>query len=333
MGERNDDVRTPPATLEELVEKELKHTRHYRNHLESGETHYTSGRYEEAVVPLATAAELLRNKVVDLRFKSVSERPKEIKIKVYKTNIRFSYPTLASIADPMEKTHFTTMMICADSLMKLKRYDDACSELEKGLAIANEVSDAWLMLGIAQHCVGDPDKALGSFREAVRQNPARLDLWEILQREYLILDRAESKLVSEGLEKNKRLEDNMALLADLFIAGGEYGKAQSVIDNLLKRDKKNKRVHFPLSKLHIINGEYTKAQDTLKKFIKSDKNNLEALWYLACVCAFQGKNKDSLKSLEQLLKLDHSHPNGLELQRILTTNEIEKVALLKESIM
>jgi hypothetical protein len=55
MGERNDDVRTPPATLEELVNKELKHTRHYRNHLESGETHYTSGRYEEAVVPLATA--------------------------------------------------------------------------------------------------------------------------------------------------------------------------------------------------------------------------------------------------------------------------------------
>jgi hypothetical protein len=60
----------------------------------------------------------------------VSERPKEIKIKAYKTNIRISYPTLASIADPMEKKHFTTMMICADSLMKLKRYDDANIALE-----------------------------------------------------------------------------------------------------------------------------------------------------------------------------------------------------------
>ncbi len=333
MADRNDDLSTPPATLEELIKQARKHSRSYRNHIESGVTLYTSGKYEQAIVPLATGAELLRDQVVDSRFKSVSERPKEIKIKAYKTNIRISYPTFAGIAGLFEKEHFTIMMICADSLMKLKRYDDACSELEKGLSIAHEISEAWLILGIAQHCAGDHDEALGSFREAVRQDPTRMDMWENLHRAYLNYDRPEMKLVSEGLEKNKKPEDNMALLADLFIAAGEYGKAQSVIDSLLNRDRKNKRVLLPMSRLHIINGDYSKAQDTLKNFVKSDKHNLEALWYLSSVYAIQRKNKDSFKFLEQLLKLDHNHPEGLELQRILTTNEIERIDLLKESIM
>jgi tetratricopeptide (TPR) repeat protein len=332
MTGRNDDLSSASATLDELIEQARRHSRLYQYHVQSGETLYTSGRYEKAIVPLATGAELLRDQVFDMHFKSVSEKPKEIKIKAYKTSIKISYPTFSGFAALYERKHFTTMVICVDSLMKLKRYDDACSELEKGLSIANEVSDAWLMLGIAQHCAGNPDKALGSFREAVRQDPARPDLWEILHLEYLIHDRPEAKLVSEGLEKNKRVEDNIALLADLSIVSGEYDKAQLVIDSLLERDRKNKRVLLPLSKLHIINGNYTKAQDSLKNFIKSDKHNLKALWYLAYVCAIQGKQKDSMKYLEQLLKLDQNHPDGLELQRILDTNVKEQGDLLKERI-
>jgi len=332
MAERDDDLSTSPATLDELIEQARRQSRSYRKHIEEGVTLYTSGRYDQAIVPLATGAELLRDQVFDLRFKSMTEKPKEIKIKAYKTKIEIRYPTFSGIAGLFESEHFTTMVICVDSLMKLKRFDDAFSELEKGVSIANEVADVWLMLGIAQHCSGNPDKALESFREAVRQDPARLDLWEILHIEYLIHDRPEAKLVSEGLEKNKRVEDNIALLADLSIASGEYDKAQLVIDSLLERDRKNKRILLPLSKLHIINGNYTKAQDSLKNFNESDKHNLKALWYLACVYAIQGKQKDSMKYLEQLLKLDQNYPDGLELQRILDTNVIEHVDFLKERI-
>jgi tetratricopeptide (TPR) repeat protein len=124
----------------------------------------------------------------------------------------------------------------------------------------------------------------------------------------------------------------MVLVVDLFIASGEYNKAQSVINDLLQRNRNNKRVLLPLSKLHIINGDFLKAQDSLKNFIKSDKHNLEALWYLACVCAIQGKKKDAVKYLEELLKLNQDHPDGLDLQRMLATNATEQVDLLKEKL-
>jgi len=332
MADVNDDLSTPPTTLEELVKEALKQRTPYWKHLELGETLYASGRYEEAIVPLATSAELLRDNVVDYRFKSVGEIPKESKFKLYRATLTITMPSYAAMANPLEKEHFTTLMICVDSLMKLKRYDDAHSELKKGLAIASEIPDVWLVLGIVQHRAGNPDKALESFREAVRLDPARMDLWENLYSLYQIHRLPETGLISEGLEKNKKIEDNMALLAHLFISAGEHKNAQLVIDSLLKQDKKNKRVLLPMSILHIINGEFTKAQDTLKKFTESDKQNVKALWYLACIYAIQGKNKDSLKSLEQLLKLDSNHPGGLELQRMLAANTIDQ-ATLSERIM
>jgi tetratricopeptide (TPR) repeat protein len=332
MVERNDDLSTSPATLDELIDQARRHSRSYRKHVDEGVTLYTHGRYEQAIVPLATGAELLRDQVLDSRFRSMTEKPKVTKFKAYKISWTISYPTFSGIAALSEREHFTTMMLCVDSLMKLKRFDDACSEIEKGLAITSEVPDVWQVLGIAQHCVGDPEKALDSFREAVRHDPTRLDLWESLRREYLIHDRSEAKLLSEELVKNRSVEDNMALVVDLFIASGEYNKAQSVINDLLQRNRNNKRVLLPLSKLHIINGDFLKAQDSLKNFIKSDKHNLEALWYLACVCAIQGKKKDAVKYLEELLKLNQDHPDGLELQRMLATNATEQVDLLKEKL-
>jgi len=334
VNDRTDDLSPHSATLEKMVEQELKGSKSYKEHLESGEALYISGRYEEAILPLTTAAEMHRNETFDLHCKSIGEKPYETKVKLYRSTVTVRAPPIyVNLAAEMEKKHFTTLMICVDSLLKVKRYEDARAELKRGVTIAGQIPEVWLILGFLQRILGNPDGAIQSFLEAVQQDITRRDLWENLLREYQIHSRPEARLVSEGLEKNRKPEENLILLAELYIAGGSYNKAQSVIDGILRQYQKNKQVLLPLSRLHIINEEYTKAEDVLEKFIKSDKNNLDGLWNLACVYAIQGKKKDSMKYLEKLLKLDQTHQEGLELQRKLTADMIVQTALLKENIM
>jgi len=292
-------------TIEEAEERVLQNPNSFENQGLLGELLYQSKRYEEASEPLKKAAGLLQTQIDSL--------PQG-------TRLGFigAFP-----ADIIRRIHHDMYLMRGDCLIKLGRYAEASGVLENGVGKIDEDPDGWNMLGVAQANSGNLGKALRSFREAVRQNPARRDLWENLQKCYRSLRRPEAEDISLVLGGKRDLEDDMVLLIDFFIGGGEYDRAKSVIDRLVEWKSKDKRVLLPMSRLYIIEGEYKKAQEALEELLKTDRNNIEALWHLSRVYAIQGKRNDSLKQLGIVLKLDSNHSNAGTLKRILEHHGVE----------
>jgi len=209
--------------------------------------------------------------------------------------------------------------MCGDSHLKLGKFQEAVDVIREGLGLIEDDPDGWNLMGVAQANAQDLNGALRSFREAVRQNPARRDLWENLQKTYHNLRRPEVEIVASLMNEKKDLEDDMVVLADLFIKGGQYDKAQQVVDTLREWNSKDKRTLIPQSRLHMINGDYKSAAKVLEEILKHDKNDVDTLWHLARISAIQGDVKKSMKYLESVASLDQTHSNGSALEQMLET--------------
>lgn len=293
-------------TLDEAMEKVRKNPEVFENQALAGELLYKSNRYDEAVDHLKKAAELLQ------------------------TRIDNTPPDASHVGmfprDMVTRMHHDLYMMCGDSLVKRQKFEEAANMIREGLGMIDEDPDGWNLMGVAQANSRNLDGALRSFREAVRHNPARRDLWENLRKTYYNLRRPEVEMIANLMSDKKDLEDDMVILADLFIKGGEYPKAQQVIDTLLEWNPKDRRTLIPQSRLHIINGEYKSAITALDEILKDDKNNIDTLWHLARISAIQGDVKKSMKYLESVFDIDQNYTNGLALRQMLETyNKAERI--------
>ena len=290
-------------TIEDARERVRQNPEAFENHAILGELLYQSSQYEEAASSLKEATYFLGALIGNTppNASHVGMFPREL----------------------ITRMQHDLHLMHGDCLVKLERYEEASETVRKGLGLIDEDPDGWNLLGVALANGQDVEGALSAFREAVRHNPSRRDLWENLHRCYTALRRPEADAVALILKEKKDLEDDMALLADLFIKGGEYERAQLVIDTLLKWNSKDRRVLMPESRLHIINGDYKKAAKVLETIIKDDKSDTDAMWHLARVNAILGDKKKSMKFLESLLSLDSNHANAIALKQILDTPEAD----------
>ena len=69
------------------------------------------------------------------------------------------------------------------------------------------------------------------------------------------------------------------------------------------KDPDNKQMNLILGSLAVVSGQYDKAITRLEKLIKLDPENAEAYYHLAEAYQAVGRKEDAIKSLEQCKKL------------------------------
>ena len=298
-------------TIEDARARVRQNPESFENHGILGKLLYKANQYEEAVASLKEATYFLGALIGNTppNASHVGKFPREL----------------------ITRMQHDLYLMHGDCLVNLQRYQEASETVRKGLGLIDEDPDGWDLLGVALANGQDVEGALHAFREAVRHNPSRRDLWENLQKCYTALHRPEAEIVSDVMKEKRDIEDDMGVLADLLIKGGEYERAQLVIDTLLKWNSNDKRIHLPTGKLHIINGDYKKAAKAFEESVKDDKSNTEAIWHLARVNAILGDTKKAEKFLDSLLSLDSGHANAVALKQLLS--QFDKKARLPFGVM
>lgn len=301
MAERKSSTFSFRVTIEDAQERVKKNPESHMNQGLLGELLYQAQRYTEAIDHLQRGAELLQKEI-----DSGADAP----IPGY----------VASLSQEMAtKILHSLHMMRGDSYLRLKKYAEARKAFEQAAKILAEDSDTWNLLGVAQANSGGIEDALKSFRDAVRCNPARPDLWDNLQKAYRQLRRPESEEITPVLMTKRDIELDLALLAELYIGGGDYDKASKVLDQLFGWKKDDIRALIPLAKLKFIEGDMKESIRILEDIVKRDKNNEDALWELSRLYCVEGEKNKSEKNLDALLKLNSGHPNANVLR-----NYIEK---------
>lgn len=290
-------------TLEQAKEMIEQDPASFQGYLVLGELLYNSKQFGEAVESLRSGIELLQ-KDLDNQAEGASH--------------------LGRFPMQMIKTLFhDASMMYGDCLIKSEQYEEASKVLRQGLKMDNARADGWNLLAIAQANSGNSNWATHSFRQAVFRDPSRKDLWSNLQISYQNLGRPEAEIIQQVLDGGGDMEEDLLILIDLLIGGGDYEDARTAIDML--RERESIKALIQISRLHLVEGDYKKTEKSLKKIIKSEKDNLQGLWNLARVLAIQGKKKEALKGINEILKISSNHSDALLLRDLLESDSGGKV--------
>jgi len=84
---------------------------------------------------------------------------------------------------------------------------------------------------------------------------------------------------------------------------GNVMQGVSILKGVEAKDPDNKQMNLILGSLAVVSGQYDKAITRLEKLIKLDPENAEAYYHLAEAYQAVGRKEDAIKSLEQCKKL------------------------------
>lgn len=280
-----------------------------------GELLYQNGRYSESIEYLRKGAELLQKHIENEAAKG--DEP---------VSIGFSPKMTIKVLQSLYN-------MWGDASLRVERFDEARKAFEQSVKIVDDDPDAWYLLGIAQANSNRIERAPKSLREALRHNPTRHDIWEILQRVYRRLRRPEAEDINPVLRSKRDLELDLSLLAELFISGGEYDKAQLVIDKLLEWDRDDIRGLLPLAKLRLVQRSLEDAVDILEQIIEKDEHHEVALWHLGRAFCMLGDESESLRILDLLLEISSEHHNAKALKALLEMREAAEIQSFSAVLM
>lgn len=281
-----------------------------------GEILYQNGRYSESIDHLRKGAELLKKRIEDEAAKG--DEP---------VSIAFFSPEMTT------KVLQSLYNMWGDASLRVERFDEARNAFEQSVKLVDDDPGAWYLLGIAQANSNRIKRAPRSLREALRHNPTRHDIWEILQRVYRRLRRPEAEDINPVLRSKRDLELDLSLLAELFISGGEYDKAQLVIDKLLEWDGDDIRGLLPLAKLRLLQRSPEDAVDILGQIVEKDEHHEMALWHLGRAFCMLGDESESLRILDRLLKISSEHHNAKALKALLEINGVADIQSFSAILM
>lgn len=164
------------------------------------------------------------------------------------------------------------LMLHAQLMMRLKRWDEAISSLSKIAEICPNDPDAYKRLGEALEATGQKRRAFDVYRKAidVASASAHYQEWiEELQRRCQRLEKELSveRMKREQDEKQRQIEE-LLHLADLYESSGVKRRAREYLKNILELDPQNIAVTLRIAAIEIELGNYNEARELLLKIEK-----------------------------------------------------------------
>jgi tetratricopeptide (TPR) repeat protein len=166
---------------------------------------------------------------------------------------------------------FAVLFYKGNSLLKLKRYEEALETFEKASEINPENAGLWTNLGFALTKLERFRDALEAFEKSISLNPVQKNAWEGKDAVLIRIRLCEEKLrkSEEALETNP--EDPNTL--------------------------------FEKGKLHLRLGEQEKAMQAFKKALEAKPENAEAWQFRGKILFKAGSEKEALHAFEKATRL------------------------------
>ena len=158
---------------------------------------------------------------------------------------------------------------------------------------------------------GQRDAAVREFEQLVRSNPNNRDLRTKLIAAYWATERTGdvARIVNAALKDNPKDLDALLERGELYLANGEYTKAQADLDQVLYFRHDSAAVHYVLAKLHEARGAHLSYRQELAEAVKLNPDLLRPRLELAQALI---NDKGAQSALEILDEAPPAQKNTLE---------------------
>ena len=192
---------------------------------------------------------------------------------------------------------------------------EAIKELKAILAIAPDLPEAHLLLGVAYRAQGNPDlmgEAVAELRQALALNPELTQARMILARIYLDLARA-SRARDELQVALEKVPDNPQLLTLMAEAERQLGNPKRTVEltrQVLTIDPKFDQARYYLGLALIDLQQHAAAIQELERVVQSGSNPAESNLSLGMAYLETRRLDDAVKVLREATRADPSRPEG-----------------------
>lgn len=203
----------------------------------------------------------------------------------------------------------------SDLFSPTPRAAEAIKELKAILAIAPDLPEAHLLLGVAYRVQGNPDlmgEAVAELRQALALNPDLTQARMILARIYLDLARA-SRARDELQIALDKVPDNPQLLTLMAEAERQLGNPKKAVElsrHVLEIDPKFDQARYYLGLALIDLRQTAAAIQELERVAASGSNPAESNLSLGMAYLEARRFDDALRVLREATKADPSRPEG-----------------------
>jgi tetratricopeptide (TPR) repeat protein len=222
-------------------------------------------------------------------------------------------PAQALDQDPALRERVTR--IGSDLFSPTPHPDEAIKELKAILAVAPDLPEAHLLLGVAYRAQGNPDlmgEAVAELRQALALDPELTQARMILARIYLDLARAsrardELKVALEEVPNNPQL---LTLMAEAERQLGNPKRTVELTRQVLTIDPKFDQARYYLGLALMDLQQHAAAIRELERVVQSGSNPAESNLSLGMVYLETRRLDDAVKVLREATRADPSRPEG-----------------------
>ena len=206
-------------------------------------------------------------------------------------------------------------------------------------------------LGTSYIKIGETAKAIEEFNAAVRLDSSDIDSHSWLARLYARQSRNEEAieecLIVLSRSSGPGTEDTILLLAEVYLAKGEFDKAISRLKGLVGRRRMDKDIlaqaHYRLAAAYkgknetsLAEPHFQKSIKIYEKILKEDQKNTDSRYYMAMVYDARGNTSQAEKYLREYIRLEPDEPNAYNyLGYMLVQNGVkleEALGLIKKAV-
>jgi hypothetical protein len=144
------------------------------------------------------------------------------------------------------------------TLLQADKVSEAAFQFRKALSLEPGFADASLCLGHCLHLLRKFDEAVEVYDRAIHISPEIVTVWNNRGNALLELCRYDqaAESYSQALELAPGLHDARVALATCYQAQGQFAKALTACDTVLKADPENAEAHWNRALLLLLNGNY-----------------------------------------------------------------------------
>jgi tetratricopeptide (TPR) repeat protein len=202
-------------------------------------------------------------------------------------------------------------VILADTLANLNRYSESIEFHENVLKFNTNVPGMWQNYGVALISAGMTKKALRPYREAIRQSPHDKIQWKNIAAAYLELGRnAELNLCTRVINQNRRIEDDLLDLSELYLYSNDYTNCEIVLNELLVKDANDVFALITKARMKVAQQETSEALAIANHALEVENNHAGALWFKARCHIIEGDFTKGKVLVEQVVTITPEYANA-----------------------
>ena len=177
-----------------------------------------------------------------------------------------------------------------------------------------DLADVWNLQGMTQQRMGQNEKAIVSFREALAKDPLHVLAHYFLGVSYLDLNRPDEATrefqatlaiaAKSGTAMNQVTIPAQEFLGKIYMQKGEWAPARVQFEQLLKVSPNDYVAHFNLAYLAGREGHLDEAADHLRQAVQAAPQSAEAHNALGSIYLFQGNIQAAEPEISKALELD-----------------------------